>query len=147
MPDEPRPGACAAGCGAFHGTGGAAWSAPERQEAQADPITAALAGWLERRAQLQRTLQPRPAQLAYWRAFEAETAAPMLRTRSLATDDASPDESDELDYMDYMARINEAMVQDTADWLKSLRALDDALDDEQKTRLDAFLAEHDSPLE
>ncbi|MNV11139.1 hypothetical protein D3C71_1016930 [compost metagenome] len=110
-----------------------------------NPIVAEQANWLEQRDELKRLLRLQPSQLASWAAFEVETAQPMLRTITILTSDPPP-ESDSLGFMDYLVRGQEALYEDIGDWLQSLRTLDEILDVEQRTRLDEFLLEADSPF-
>ena len=96
--------------------------------------------WLQRRAELKQSLQLRPEQAAAWKAFEAETADPMARSRAILTGPRVAKPPFEL--VDFMTRMQEALPTDTADWLAALRRLDGSLDAAQRQRLDAFVEAH-----
>ncbi|WP_312315810.1 hypothetical protein [Stenotrophomonas sp.] len=98
--------------------------------------------WLKQRAELKQSLQLRPAQAAAWKAFEAETADPMARSRAVLTGPRTAKPPFEL--VDFMTRMQEALPTDTADWLAALRRLDRNLDAAQRKRLDAFVEAHRS---
>ncbi|WP_282295289.1 hypothetical protein [Stenotrophomonas sp. PS02289] len=101
--------------------------------------------WLKRRAELKQSLQLRPEQAAAWKAFEAETADPMARSRAVLTGPRTA--KPPFDLMDFMTRMQEALPTDTADWLAALRRLDRSLDAAQRKRLDAFVEQHPSLME
>lgn len=109
----------------------------QRLEAERTP-------WLARRAELKTALALRPGQAAAWERFEAETADPMARSRAVLT--ASRAAKPPFGVVELMGRMQEAIPTDTADWLGALQRLDRSLDGTQRTRLDAFVERHPSPL-